>query len=159
MSTFPNICVYIWWDINRIGIKYHNLILRAAPCCRRPPLLICKFMNWCWLPKSMNQKTATSMEFLWTVYPFGVHFVAHKSGLSSRKKSLLNQWTNKWKHKWNSYEKCVLFGLMLWLFGCRFFTFSGSGPRFGGEGRPGSEQNAKRKKHIQKRSPKMRHVW
>ena len=22
--TFPNICVYIWWDVNRIGIKYNK---------------------------------------------------------------------------------------------------------------------------------------
>ena len=24
IPTFPNICVYIWWDVNRIGIKYNK---------------------------------------------------------------------------------------------------------------------------------------
>ena len=66
----------------------------------------------------------------------------------------INHCANKWKHKLNSYERCVLFSLILWFFGCRFLTFSGSGPRFGGKGKPGSEQNAKRKKNSQKRSPK-----
>ena len=72
-----------------IQISRYPDILRAAPCCRRPP-----FINL-------------------QIYGF-------------------------------NYETCVIFELILSLVGYLFVTFFGSGLRFGGEGRPGSEQSARR---------------